>query len=170
MISDRISLMALLGLVLVVRPASAQSPADIDLPRELTVMDSLLFERGFNNCDLAVMEQLLADDIEMYHDIAGPMQSKHSFLDAVRNNICSRQGNKPVRKLVPGTLVHFPLFEQGVLYGGIQQGRHEFYVQEPSGRMILSSKARFTHLWLLEDGAWKLTRVYSFDHQLATDR
>jgi len=147
-----------------------QAPADVDFARELAAMDSLLFERGYNNCDLGMLDRLLAEDVEMYHDQAGPMRSKRDFIDAVRQNICGREDARPLRKLVPGSLVHYPLFENGVLYGGVQQGRHAFFIRESSGRTYATSKARFIHLWLLEDGKWKLARVMSFDHQLAPDR
>lgn len=151
-------------------PVRAQSPGDIDLPRELAAMDSLLFERCYNNCDLALLDRILADNVEMYHDQAGPMHSKEDFIAAVRNNICGREDVRPLRKLVAGSLNHFPLFENGVLYGGVQQGVHEFYAREASGRSYATSRARFIHLWLLEDGQWKLARVLSFDHKLPMDR
>jgi hypothetical protein len=31
----------------------------------------------------------------------------------------------------------------------------------------MTSKASFTHLWLLEQNTWKLRRVLSYDHQPA---
>ncbi|MEQ8523163.1 hypothetical protein [Gracilimonas sp.] len=55
--------------------------------------------------------------------------------------------------------------DNGELYGAIQRGEHEFYILEPGKEMYKTGFARFTHLWLLEDGEWILKRVLSYDHK-----
>src|SRR5262249_421878 len=46
-----------------------------------------------------------------------------------------------------------------------------FYAQEKGRPEYLTSTAKFTHVWLLENGKWKLSRALSYDHQepAATD-
>ncbi len=58
----------------------------------------------------------------------------------------------------------FPLRCGDALYGAIMTGEHRFHVRAPGRPEALDGVAKFTHLWLLQDGGWKLARVLSFDH------
>jgi len=57
------------------------------------------------------------------------------------------------------------LDNNGQTYGALQSGEHDFYIQEPDKALIKTSIAKFSHLWVLVNGEWKLKRVLSFDHQ-----
>ena len=72
---------------------------------------------------------------------------------------------KPRRELVEGSLKVYLLKNNGVLYGAVQMGIHKFYAIEKDKPEYLTSTAKFTHLWKLENGEWKLSRVISYDHQ-----
>ncbi|TQV89572.1 nuclear transport factor 2 family protein [Aliikangiella coralliicola] len=146
----------------------AQSNDEAKLDSQMRKLDALLFEDGFNLCRIEKFEPFIAEDLEFYHDIAGH-QNRAEFLKAVKDNICSNQDKKPIRKLVPGSMKIFPLKNNGVLYGAIQNGVHEFYIKEPEKTLYKTGIAKFTHLWLLKDGQWKLKRVLSFDHHPASD-
>ena len=50
-------------------------------------LDQLIFDEGFNKCNLTLTENLLAEDLTFYHDIAG-VQNKEQFMKAMRENIC----------------------------------------------------------------------------------
>lgn len=156
--------LCLLLILFVCPAASAQIDHRTMLFQTLKTNDSLLFNLGFNTCDLAQFDTLLAVDFEFYHDEAGITASKADFIREVEENICSAEF-RPERRLVSGSLEVHELRSKGVLYGAIQNGRHEFYVPEQGGNRRLTSVARFTHVWLIEDGVWKLSRVYSYDHQ-----
>lgn len=143
---------------------NAQVKVDSELFLQLKQQDSILFEAGFNNCRLTDLEPMISEDLEFYHDQAGLTTTKKQFFDAVKNNICASPEKKPLRFLKEGTLQVFPLFESGKLYGAIQSGEHEFFIKEPGKKMYKTSSAKFTHVWLLQDGKWKLKRVLSFDH------
>lgn len=141
----------------------AQVPGQSPLFRQLYSADSLLFTVGFNHCNLQPFELLIDDDFEFYHDKAGITLSKQAFLDDIRNGLC-KNSYQAVRVLEPGSLQVFPLEKSGVLYGAIQTGIHHFYALEKDGVKRYTSSARFTHVWILEGGHWKLKRALSYDH------
>lgn len=134
-----------------------------ELFAELKQKDSLVFNLGFNECDTAQLRILVSDDFEFFHDQSGLLDSKENFIRNIPN-LCN-MNYKPTRALVDGSLEVFPLYANGVLYGAIQKGEHEFYGEEPGKPKYLTSTAKFTHVWILENGEWKLKRVLSYDHQ-----
>lgn len=148
--------------------SNADSGASEELVSQFVELDNVLFEESFNKCNEEVLPPLITSDFEFYHDIAG-IQNKNEFLKAIKNNICSNPNKKPIRKLVADSMEIFPLNNQGVLYGVIQRGIHEFYIKEPGKKIYKTGIAKFTHLWLLQDGKWQLKRVFSFDHHPASD-
>lgn len=135
-----------------------------DLYKTLKDKDSLLFNASFNTCDTALLKSLVSDDFEFYHDKGGLMGSKSEFIEKTKNGLC-RLSYKARRELVEESLEVFPLTKDGVLYGAVQTGRHNFYAKEKDRPEYLTSTAIFTHVWLLENGNWKLKRVLSYDHQ-----
>jgi CubicO group peptidase (beta-lactamase class C family) len=143
---------------------NSQVSKDSDLYKSIFQMDSLLFEGGFNNCELDLVETMLTTDFEFYHDQNG-VQDKSMFMTTFKESLCSTPDRKPIRKLVNGSMEVFPMYNEGELYGAIQEASHEFYIREPGIDLYKTSVARFTHLWIVEEGIWKLKRSLSFDHQ-----
>jgi hypothetical protein len=47
-------------------------------------------------------------------------------------------------------------------YGAVEMGVHRFY--QPKVGIEATGEAKFIHLWQNKDGAWKITRVISYDH------
>ena len=131
-------------------------------------LDRLIFEESFNQCHTEVLPPIITTDFEFYHDVGG-VQNKAEFLQAVKDNICSNPNNKPIRKLVPNSMEVFSLKQDGVIYGAIQRGVHEFYIKEKGKKLYKTGIAKFTHLWLLSNEKWQLKRVLSFDHQPASE-
>lgn len=80
----------------------------------------------------------------------------------MKNNICNDPKRKVLRKPAAGTFKVYPL--DG--YGAILTGNHDFYILE-NGKEKKTGTAKFTHLWLLKDGYWKMARVLSYDHKAA---
>jgi hypothetical protein len=138
-----------------------------DLPSGLTqiirTQDSLLFDVGFNTCDVSQFERLLSDDFEFYHDKSGITPTKAAFVAGIRDGLCTNPYH-PLRKLVQGSETIYPLYDGATLYGAIQVAKHRFY-EQVDGIPQFRSVARFDHLWLLENGEWKLKRSLSYDHQ-----
>ncbi len=144
---------------------SAQVNHDSALFKNLKIQDSLLFNLGFNECKISEFEGFISADLEFFHDQGGLTENKEDFLRNMRNNICSSASKKPIRKLTPGSMEVYPLFDNGKLYGAIQQGIHDFYIKEPGKEMYKTSSAKFTHVWILRNQEWILKRVLSYDHK-----
>jgi hypothetical protein len=131
--------------------------------QKLQIQDSLLFELGFNQCDTQEVKRLTSTDFEFYHDQAGILHSQESFLQSI-SGLCNMD-YKPTRELEPSSLSVYLLRNEGEIYGAIQNGQHRFYAKETNHPKYLTSTANFTHLWIIEEGTWKLKRVLSYNHQ-----
>jgi hypothetical protein len=147
---------------------SAQNISEAELVKVMNEKDSIMFQQGFNNCNIPALEKLISEKFEFYHDKGGITNGKTAFVNSIRNNICSLK-YKAIRKLVPGTMEVYPLYNNGKLYGAIQSGRHEFWALEPGKPEYKTGIARFTHLWLIENGEWKFARGLSYDHLAASN-
>lgn len=143
----------------------AQVKDTSEIYRTLKTKDSLLFNIGFNTCDISQFESLVSDNFEFYHDKAGITSSKSAFISSIKDGIC-KLDYKPRRELIENSLEVFPLEKNNVLYGAIQMGDHRFYPEEKDKSLRLTSVAKFTHVWLLEKGSWKLSRGLSYNHQV----
>ncbi|WP_116788929.1 nuclear transport factor 2 family protein [Flavobacterium psychrotrophum] len=146
---------------------NAQERKGSDLYLKAIKMDSLLFDQGFNNCNYKILDNILADDLEFYHDKGG-IQNKKEFIDATRNNICNSPDGKITRRIVAGSIEVCAMEKNGVVYGALETGEHEFYMQEPGKSAYKTGRAKFTCLWVIDTkGSWKLKRVFSYNHQPA---
>ena len=142
---------------------NAQIAEDNILFIQLQEMDNIVFEEGFNKCNLKDLEKTLHSEFEFYHDVGG-VGMKEDFMKNMKSNICSSPDRKPIRKVVEGSIQVFPLYDQGTLYGAIQNGSHEFWIKEPNKDLYQTGLAKFSTTWLLVDGEWKMKNVLSFDH------
>ena len=161
----RFSALMLVGLMAValVRVEAQAVPAldaiksDAELTRAISALDTQLFD-AYNNCDIDKLGSMVTDDLEFYHDKTGLAVGKKVFTDAIKNNICG----KVRRELVKGSLEVYPL--KG--YGAVEIGVHRFYHPGSQDHDVVG-EAKFIHLWQYKDGAWKVSRVISYDHEVA---
>jgi CubicO group peptidase (beta-lactamase class C family) len=144
--------------------ATAQADKSTELYKTIKEKDSLLFIVGFNTCDIKQFENLLSENFEFYHDQAGISNSKEIFISGIKNGLCQLT-YKPKRILAENTMEVYPLENNGILYGVIQTGVHNFYAVEDDKSEYLTSVAKFNHVWLLENNEWKLNKVLSYDHK-----
>ena len=154
-------LCALLLMVLVSSgfvPVDAQAVPSLDsiksqeeLTRTITALDKQLFD-AYNTCNIEKLGTFVTDDLEFYHDKTGLAVGKQTFLDAIKKNICG----KVTRELIPGSLEVYPLHG----YGAVEIGVHRFH--HPGDSDV--GEAKFVQLWQYKDGAWKISRVISYDH------
>ena len=125
-----------------------------ELEKAIVSLDAAVFD-SYNRCDLEKFASFFTGDVEFYHDQGGVTLGKEKLTESLKQNICG----KVTRELVPASLQVFPM--KG--YGAVQMGVHRFHHPghddtEPVG------EAKFIHLWQYKDGAWKITRVISYDH------
>jgi len=152
---------ALLAFVLIVGPASAQNVPELEkiqnqeqLEKAITALDAALFD-AYNKCDLVKFAAFIDEHVEFYHDQAGVTLGREALTESVKKNICGTT----TRELVPGSLQVY--YMKG--YGAIEMGVHRFH--HPGHPEIGDGEGKFVHLWQYKDGAWKITRVLSYDHR-----
>jgi Domain of unknown function (DUF4440) len=139
-------------------PSLDNIKSQAELDKAIATLDAALFD-SYNRCDLEKFSSFFADDVEFYHDQGGVTLGRVALTDSIKKNICG----KVTRELVPGTLqVHYM---KG--YGAVEMGVHRFHHpgHEDSEGV---GEASFIHLWQYKDGAWKITRVISYDHHSAS--
>jgi ketosteroid isomerase-like protein len=159
-------LSALLPLVLLVGSiarADAQSVPSFDnihnqqeLDSAIKTLDAQLFD-AYNTCSLEKFSSFFVDDVEFYHDQGGVTLGNKALTESVKQNICG----KTHRELVPESLKVY--YMKG--YGAVEMGTHRF--THPAQERDDVGEAQFVHLWRYKDGAWKITRVISYDHKQA---
>ncbi len=147
-------LLALPGVAVVAQTSSGEQTPE-ELTRTLASLDGALFD-SFNRCDLEKFATFFVDDLEFYHDKGGLTLSRQSLVESVKNNICG----KVRREVVAESLEAHPI--PG--YGAVQMGVHRFYELNAKPGSGPVGVAKFIHLWQHKDGAWKITRVISYDH------
>lgn len=154
----------LLLLALMATHTFSQVDPTSELYITLQKLDSTLFEKGFNQCDSLSLDKMISRELRFYHDQSG-IQDRKVFFENVEKYICSNPQQKPVRRLEEGSLVVFPLYNNGNIYGAIQHGIHHFYIREQGKEDRWTSTAKFTHVWILEEDSFKLREALSYDHQ-----
>ena len=151
---------ALLLLSLLLLLALRGDAQQIAVPKDemfhtIASLDAEVFD-AFNRCDLEKFGSFFPEDLEFYDDNGGLVsRTRQSLVEDVKNNICG----KVFRVLVPETLEVYPL--NG--YGAVETGVHRFYHPGRDSKESVG-EAKFVHLWQNKDGAWKITRVISYDH------
>ena len=136
--------------------ASAVAHAPDRLLQNIAEQDRRLFD-AYNNCDLETLGAMVTDDLEFYHDKTGLAVGRKVFVDSIKNNICG----KVRRVLVPGSMEVYRLNQ----YGAVEMGKHRF--QHPGHEDEGVGEAEFITVWQFKDGAWKVSRVISYDHHSA---
>lgn len=142
-------------LVLMICPARAQTNAQSStLFQTIQSLDKQLFE-AYNHCDLKTLGAMVSDDLEFYHDQTGLSVGKDPFIAAIKQNVCG----KVERTLVQGSLEVYPLKGYGAVEIGVHRFHHPAHPEDGMG------EAKFVTLWENKDGAWKVTRAISYNHE-----
>jgi hypothetical protein len=154
------------------QPAEAAADAIVipdqpELTRQVAARDAEFFDLFFTGgCEIERFRDMLAEDVEFYHDRGGfNVRRAEDFVAIFQQNCTDRQNPhtwRSRRVLVPESLHVDPV--PG--WGAIETGEHLFYEREGvDGEERLAGRARFAQLWVLSrDGQWRLSRVFSYAH------
>ena len=155
-----------LFLVLVSGSVYAQSQSAISVQQTTATILHLdsLFWQAYNSCDTLHVSEFFTGDVEFYHDKGGITVGAGALTDKIRKNLCRNPDYHLRREEVKGTVQVFPLQNGNDVYGAVISGEHVFYVWEKGKAEFPDGHASFTHLWLLENGMWKMARILSYDH------
>jgi hypothetical protein len=146
-------------------PLIAQNQSD-DLDATIRHQDAQFWD-AYNRCDVHKMSQFFWTDIEFYHDKGGLTVGLGPFVDALKTGLCGKPTFRLRREAIPESVKLYPLQKNGVTYGAVLSGEHYFYINDSGKPEYRDGVAKFFHVWLLKDGAWKMARVVSYDHRAA---
>ena len=135
-----------------------------NLQETILTLDSDFWE-AYNTCDLDSFKTFLTGDLEFYHDKGGLTTTSSKLLDQVANGLCGDENVRLRRESVDGSVHVYPLNN----YGAIITGEHVFYLKATGKDEKLVEKAKFTHIWKLENEQWRMSRVLSYDHQQVSE-
>jgi len=128
------------------------SKKEATLEQEIKVMDSLLFDVAFNQCDFELYKTILVDGLEFYDDRTGLSadigKDYASFEDK-----CSRPFTV-TRKLIDNSVHKLGDF------GAVQTGTHIFLNDE---KVVQSAK--FITIWEKREENWVVKRAVSYEHK-----
>jgi hypothetical protein len=134
-----------------------------DLTATIAARDAELFHVMFDLCDPDALSDLVTDDLEFYHDRGGLTATGETFVADYAEGCAGKQGPDAFhsrRELVPESLRVYAI--PGI--GAVEEGSHLFYERQGDGPEHLVGRARFSVLWRIEDGHWRLARAFSIDH------
>jgi Domain of unknown function (DUF4440) len=129
-------------------------PVSQELYDTIAKMDSLLFAALYKQDTIAARD-FFTKDLEFYHDKGGLSNYQQNI--AAFKTLFTKE-NGLTRELVQGSLEVYPIKD----YGAIQEGRHRFC--HPENGKPDCGTFKFIHIWKMEDGKWKISRIISYDH------
>lgn len=141
-----------------------QIPQGAALTEAVSASDAVFFELFFEGCDPAKLATMLTDDFEFFDDRGGLVATDSAGFVAQYATRCEARlapdGWRSRREVVRDTLGIYPINN----YGAVETGEHFFYERRGDGPETRVGRALFSQMWKLEDGQWKLARVFSYDH------
>lgn len=137
--------------------SKSDSPAAKELSDQIASLDEAFFA-AYNACDLGKIETYFTDDVEFYHEKRGVITTRKAVMEVIGKNLCGDKNNKVRRELVKGSVRIYAIDN----YGAMQIGEHRFYLTQKDQPEKLDGVGKFTNLWQKKDGAWKMSRVFSY--------
>lgn len=155
------------ALAAVLQTPPVEVPQGPALTEAVTAADAVFFQLFFEGCDPDRLAAMVTDDFEFYDDRGGLAATDGaSFVAQYRTRCEARLAPdawRSRRELVADALHIYRMNA----YGAVETGEHLFYERHGDDPEALAGRARFSQIWKLEDGRWKLARVFSYDHAAA---
>jgi len=133
---------------------SAQVEKTSQLYKTLKVNDSIIFNASFITCNLKELTELVTDDLEFYHDKAGLMGGKDTFIENTKNGLCKSK-HKLRRVLEKGTLEVFSLKNTKGFYDLVDPVSVKF-----EGKFYEREKIYDSNLYYLSSNGGSPSRLY----------
>lgn len=153
-----------LALLALFQSAPIQVPQGEDLTEAISSSDAAFFALFFEGCDPAALATMVTDDFEFFDDRGGRVVTDGASFVAMYRTQCETRlapdSWRSRREVVLETLGIYPINS----YGAVETGEHFFYERQGNGPETRVGRALFSQMWKLEDGHWKLARVFSYDH------
>lgn len=157
-----LSVLLVFGMVF---PQMAHSQENDEQLTKLILQKDSAFWLAYNACDVPTMQKSVTTDLEFYHDKGGITLGDSLFAATFTNNICKYRDSFSLRREeVTGTVQVYPMHNNGKIYGALISGEHLFYIKNKGHDEHAEGLAKFSQLWVLKDGEWKMSRVLSYDH------
>ncbi len=131
--------------------AAAQVAEPSELYNTILRLDEAYFT-AYNNCDMEKQSDLLADEIEFYHDQGGLTTSKEDILKGIKENVCG----KVTRYLVKESIEVSPIPGYGAVIVGLHKFKNNLEPQDTP-----SKESRFVGIWKQTGDQWQMTRIIS---------
>jgi hypothetical protein len=148
-------------------PRAKEPPRPAPMTDAIRARDREFFQLFFQRCEPALVTSLLTADFEMYHDKGGLVaRGAEPFVEQYAKDCAARREPgawRSRRELVSASLRVYPVGG----WGAFEEGDHIFYERKGDGPEKLAGRAHFVQVWKLEDGVWKLARVFSYAHATA---
>ena len=163
--------LALLAAQAAATPAStAPMPVGDAMRERIAERDAELFWAAFEGCKPAALRDILLPDFRMLHDQVGlAVADRASFIASLDEQCAARApggknaGYRNRRLAVPGTRTVRRMGD----WGALEEGAHAFYEWrgDRAGWEMVGG-ARYMHAWqwMGEEGRFRLSQSYSYDH------
>lgn len=158
---------AILAVLAALQTPPVALPEGAALTEAVSASDAAFFQLFFEGCDPERLASMVTDDFEFFDDRGGRVVADGASFVALYRTQCEARlapdAWRSRREVAPETLGIYPIHG----YGAVETGEHFFYERRGDGPEARVGRARFSQMWKLEDGRWKLARVFSYDHTAA---
>ncbi|WP_153798285.1 nuclear transport factor 2 family protein [Foetidibacter luteolus] len=140
------------------------APYTQELVNRFIAKDSSLFNAVFNTCDTKEIEAILARDFVYYQDKGyyehTAIQSLDQFIANIKKNFCDKATAKPKmrRELVKESIEVFTENKTTAT----QTGTQRFYVVADGQPDRLVEESKFSRVWQLQNGDWKMKKEVDY--------
>ena len=155
---------AILAVLAALQTPPVALPVGAALTEAVSASDAAFFELFFEGCDPDRLATMVTDDFEFFDDRGGRVVTDGASFVAMYRTQCEARlapdSWRSRREVAAGSLGIYPINN----YGAVETGEHFFYERRGDGPEARVGRARFSQMWKLEGGRWKLARVFSYDH------
>lgn len=141
---------------------SAQVDRKSDLYKTIISKDSLLFNVGFNTCDIKQFENLLSENLKFYHDKDG-ISDKTKFLFDLKNGHCKNPETRQVKRFLINESTEIFHFTKTELFMVQFKMENICFLKSEKAKPELLNLLTFGN-WKTANGNWQHHLVLTIKH------